>query len=577
MKKIVFISFIILLANISKAQQNTFNKEAELQHFIERGGKVEEISPNIYRLINRIGESRTFYLNRNENLVEYDEPVDTTIINIWEIDTTKFAGMFSFWQQVQVANSLRAPLPIEDLNNNSYPELYGFTDAIIPNRAGPVRIFEQDVDGILLEVFKYDSSTIFVKGIGDMNSNGNKEILLVSTDDGSADVKFYPVFKSDSAGTLPKTFDLFFYQDTLQINDMAFGDWDNNGKTDCAFTTSFVWDTTMCALAEYRDSVNNFEELFSFSSIFESVLSGFASDDFDQDGRTEIVISSGPGNVFVIENKGENEYSIENQFPFPTPNTYMQTATDDIDNNGKPEFWIGGQDFEEGITVYQCYEADVSNSYKVVARIELRYSTSFVANYVQAVDIDSDDEEEIIISSGNIILILKFVGSPDNHQYKMWYAKLGEATQPGARFNPVAIADLNNDGKKDLLISMERYTPSIYYAFSYILRQNGTSGVESIDSDLIPSQDFIKSYPVPFNLASSIKFAISKEKFVKIKVYNSLGKEIITLLEEKLSPGEYNLQWEARDKYGSPLPSGIYFISLQSSNVIKTTKTILLK
>ena len=159
----------------------------------------------------------------------------------------------------------------------------------------------------------------------------------------------------------------------------------------------------------------------------------------------------------------------------------------------------------------------------------------------------------------------------------MWYAKIGEATQPGAQFYPVAVADLDGDGKKDLLLPFRKHIYPITYAFSYILRKDGTSGIESFETDYSTSKEYIKSYPVPFNSISSIRFAISNENFVKIKVYNSLGKEIKTLLEEKLSPGEFNIQWEARDEYGSPLPSGIYFISLQTNEVLKTTKTILLK
>ncbi len=578
MKKVIFISLLVFTNYISFAQQNKFNKDIELSKFIERGGMVEEIEQNIFKLTYPDGLTRAYNFNRNEWLNQSYENVDTTIINIWEIDTTKFNSLFKFWQQVQVANSLWAPLPIEDLNNNARPELYGYTDIIHPSLLGPVKVFERNSNGVFQNIFTYESLTAFVKGIADINRNGNKEIILALHGDGGiSTIWTYQIYKSDSVGILPTTLDFLFYLDTLQINDIVFDDWDNDDIIDCAFTTASVWDTTRCIIAEYRDSINNFEELFNFSSIFESDLSGFAIDDFDQDGKTELVISSGPGNVFIIENMGENEYSIVNQFPFPTPNTYMQTATDDIDNNGKPEFWIGGQDFEEGITVYQCYEANVSNSYKVIARIELRYSTSFIANYVQAVDIDSDGEEEIIISSGNIILILKFVGSPGNHQYKLWYAKLGEATQPGAEFYPAAIANLDGDSKNDLLIPMRKYTPSVTYFFSYILKQNGTSGVEDTKKGHISSQDFIKSYPVPFNSTSTIKFAISEDNYVKIKVYNSLGKEIKTLLEETHSPGEYNIHWEAKDKYGSPLPSGIYFISLQSGNVIKTTKTVLLK
>lgn len=578
MKSIIFISYVLFLTGLSVAQEykpyNTFNKEAELQKFTERGGKVEEISPDVYRLTNRIGESRTFYLGSKENVIENNAELDTTIINVWQIDTTRFAGMFNFWQQVQVSNISSVPFPVEDLNNNGRPELYGPTDIIGTNFAGPVKIFERNSNGIYQDVFTYDSATVIAKGLADINGDGNNEIIFASLDDVFF---FYPVYKSDSSNTLPTTLDFLFYLDTLQINDMAFGDWDNNGITDCAFTTPSVWDTTMCAIVEYRDSINNFEEVFRYKSIFENDLSGFAIDDFDKDGRIELVISSGQGNVFVIENKDENEYSIVNQFSFPTYNAYMHTATNDIDGNGKPEFWIGGQDFEEGITVLQCYESDGDNSDKLVARIELRYLTSLsFTNYIQAVDIDEDGKEELIISVGNVILILKFVGLANNHQYKLFYAKLGEATQPGAQFYPVVIADLDGDKKLDLLIPMTKYTPSITYAFSYILRQDNPNRVmDPINNE--KSFEIIKCYPNPFNLECTISFNVIETSNVQIKVYNLLGKEINLLLNKELSPGNYIVPWDAKDKFDNSLSSGIYLIVLKTNNSIKTFKSVLLK
>lgn len=595
MRTVVIISNILLLtgliaiqASLTFAQEyktyNTFNKDTELQKFIERGGMVEEISPEVYKLTHRTGESRTFYLGSKEEIIENNEGVDTTLINIWEIDTTKFAGMFTFWQQAQVANFAWMPLPIEDLNNNGRPEIYGFTDVINPNIAGPVRIFERNLSGIYQDIFSYELPTAFVKGIADINGNGNKEIVIVSITDEDSTLYNYQVYKSDSAGVLPSTFDFLFYIDSLnfpfdlyQINDMAFGDWDNNGIIDCAFTTASTWDTTMCMIVEYRDSINNFEKVFRFSSIYESDISGFAIDDFDQDGKTEIVISSGPGNIFVVENNDVNEFSIVSQYPFPTPNTYMQTATKDIDGNGNPEFWIGGQSFVQGITVFQCYESVGDNSYKTVARIELRYLNSLSGSEtIQAIDIDDDGKEELIINVGNVILILKFVGSPNNHQYKLWYAKLGEVTQPDAQFYPVAVSDLDGDGKKDLVIPMSRYTQSIIYKFSYILKQDKPSDI-SESSNIELSFETIQSYPNPFNSESTISFYVNETSIVQIKIFNSLGKEMNQLINKELSPGNYNISWDANDRLGNSLPSGVYLIVLKTKNSVKTFKSILLK
>jgi len=178
---------------------------------------------------------------------------------------------------------------------------------------------------------------------------------------------------------------------------------------------------------------------------------------------------------------------------------------------------------------------------------------------------------------GNFILILKFTGSINSHKYEIYYAKFGEATQPGAEFEPLSLADLDGDNKTDLLLSMDKWENGQTIIFSYILRNNGTTGVEPSGTNIIFPEDHLVSYPVPFNSVSTINFIISKESSAKIKVFNSLGKEIEMLLDENISPGEYSIQWKAEDKNGNPLPSGIYFISLQTENVVKTVKTILLK
>lgn len=582
MRSIFAFSLWVVVCSLAFAQNykpypyNTFNRGSELQSFVIRGSKVEEISPNVYRLTNRIGESRTFYLGTKENIVENNKPIDTTIINVWEIDTTKFSGLFKYWQRVEVANSWWAPLPIEDLNNNNFPELYGFTDVISPGTIGPVKIFESNSNGIYQNIFSYDTLTVFVKGIADIDGDGNNEVFILSIEEDSI-VFRYPSYKSDSISSLPTTFDFFFYLDNRQINDVAFGDWDKNGITDCAFTVALEVDSPMCVISEYRDSINNFEELYRLVLPLGSDVSGFAIADFDQDGNNELAISTGAGIIYVIENKTANEYSLNDEFAFPTPNAYMQTSTNDIDGNGKPEFWIGGQDFEEGITVFQCYEANGNNSYYPVARIELRYLTSLSGTeYIQAVDIDNDGKEELIISIGNAILILKFVGSANNHQYKLWYAKLGEATQPGAEFYPVAIADLNNDGKKDLLIPMRNSTPSIIYYFSYILRQDKPSEVSESGINE-RSFETVQGYPNPFNSESTISFNITETSNVLLKIYNLLGKEINLLLNKELSSGNYKIPWDAKDKLGNSLPSGIYLIVLKTNNSIKTFKSVLLK
>jgi hypothetical protein len=81
-----------------------------------------------------------------------------------------------------------------------------------------------------------------------------------------------------------------------------------------------------------------------------------------------------------------------------------------------------------------------------------------------------------------------------------------------------------------------------------------------------------QNYPNPFNPATRISFSIPKQEFVTLKVYNSLGKEIETLVNKKLNAGNYDINFNA----GS-LPSGVYFYRLITESYSETKKMIILK
>jgi hypothetical protein len=81
-----------------------------------------------------------------------------------------------------------------------------------------------------------------------------------------------------------------------------------------------------------------------------------------------------------------------------------------------------------------------------------------------------------------------------------------------------------------------------------------------------------QNYPNPFNPTTTIKYQIPELSFVTLKIYDVLGSEIITLVNEEKSIGNYEVDWNA-----SGLPSGIYFYKLQAGNFVETMKMLLLK
>ncbi|MBK9332389.1 MAG: YHYH protein [Ignavibacteria bacterium] len=81
-----------------------------------------------------------------------------------------------------------------------------------------------------------------------------------------------------------------------------------------------------------------------------------------------------------------------------------------------------------------------------------------------------------------------------------------------------------------------------------------------------------QNYPNPFNPETNIKFSINKSGNTILKVYETSGKEVITLLKEKLIPGSYGVRFN-----GNGLSSGIYYYTLVTGEATQTKKMLLIK
>jgi photosystem II stability/assembly factor-like uncharacterized protein len=81
-----------------------------------------------------------------------------------------------------------------------------------------------------------------------------------------------------------------------------------------------------------------------------------------------------------------------------------------------------------------------------------------------------------------------------------------------------------------------------------------------------------QNYPNPFNPNTNIEYRISKTEFVTLKVYDILGQEVATLVNDIKQPGEYSVSWNTE-----ALPSGIYFCKISAGTFVDTKKMLLVK
>jgi hypothetical protein len=88
-------------------------------------------------------------------------------------------------------------------------------------------------------------------------------------------------------------------------------------------------------------------------------------------------------------------------------------------------------------------------------------------------------------------------------------------------------------------------------------------------------QDFAleQNFPNPFNPQTTISYSLAKPGNIKLIIYNILGREVETLINEQQLPGAYYLRWVADEN----LPAGIYFCRLQADNFVQTKKMTLMK
>jgi hypothetical protein len=81
-----------------------------------------------------------------------------------------------------------------------------------------------------------------------------------------------------------------------------------------------------------------------------------------------------------------------------------------------------------------------------------------------------------------------------------------------------------------------------------------------------------QNYPNPFNPSTNIRFTIPEKEHVTLKVFDVLGREITTLVNEVKEAGTYNIKFNAQN-----LPSGVYLYTLAAGKYTATKKMMLVK
>jgi endonuclease/exonuclease/phosphatase family metal-dependent hydrolase len=182
-------------------------------------------------------------------------------------------------------------------------------------------------------------------------------------------------------------------------------------------------------------------------------------------------------------------------------------------------------------------------------------------------------------------------GGLDDRFDMILYSKA--VSEPGGiTYIPNSLTEFGNDSnhyndsinKRPNTAVQDSIADALHYASDHLpvyslfeFKQNVS--VKQISNIIPENYNLYQNYPNPFNPSTKIRFDVpaGESSEVKLSVYNILGKEIDVLVNEKLAPGRYEVNWPANAGNVLDYSTGVYFFRMFTDNVLLTKKMLLIK
>ena len=259
--------------------------------------------------------------------------------------------------------------------------------------------------------------------------------------------------------------------------------------------------------------------------------------DIDNDGYDDVVVGARDNNLYCISGQG-NKLLFSQTF---SDWLYSVNVMPSIDGNFSYELLAGTRNGTvaslSGGIVAVPVELSAFDAYIENGKVMLNWSTATETN-----NSGFEIERKLNTTWEEIGFV---TGSGTSTEPKS-YSFIDENVSPEKYFYRLKQIDFNGNFEYSDIIEVNVNTPT-----EYSLEQN---------------------YPNPFNPATTISYSIKEKGFVNLKVYDVLGNEVKTLVNEEQEAGKYQFEFNAIS-----FASGIYFYSLQAGDFVSTKKMILLK
>ncbi len=329
------------------------------------------------------------------------------------------------------------------------------------------------------------------------------------------------------------------------INKLSFTHYEVKEGDTCSFnnesiTTGIEIIYNSLAAADYNESIITrlpygpiqpefIENIISVSPV-SIIYEGFAIN--SQTAEFRIDLSAFP-EIIDPENTVVYYRSIPNEGLFAAKSTSYDSDTNELiftlTGFGELVFGVPVTDIENNIPI--LYEPENQQEFFMKDTVTVRWTGKGMYNSFNVQISDDDEFTNILHESNTNISDFSAIGLPQNAEY-FW------------RVNSV----------------LDTQTSEWAQAWSFILTDTTITGIET-ESQAPHVYSLAQNSPNPFYLTTKISYSIQKSNFVILKIYNLMGKEVCTLVNEFQKIGTYTSNFDAQK-----LPGGIYFYKLQAGN-----------
>jgi len=435
---------------------------------------------------------------------------------------------------------------------------------------------------------------------GDYDSDGDLDIVL----SGRTSFGVYSrIYRNENGNFININANIVDVYESSSV----WGDYDNDGDFDlllCGYDYSTVYSNI------YRNDNGNFVNI-NAGLIGIQNRNGAVWGDYDNDGDLDILLTGDTGSGFITKIY-RNDNTTTNTIPnSPSNFASTQTGIDEItlswsksSDNETPQNALtynlrigsspGGADILSPMS-------NLNDGFRKVPSLgNTNHDTSWTINNlaegnyywsVQTIDnsfAGSNFANEQIITVIIPVELTSFTAQLNNNQVLLQWETATETNNKGFEIERrlsentwERIGFVEGHGTTTEVQSYQ-YVDNVYSlnsnSFAYRLKQIDYDGSYEYSNEVeveitMPLKyELTQNYPNPFNPSTAIKFSIPEAGSVELKVYDLIGNEVATLVNETKTPGIYEVKFRAIE-----LSSGVYIYSLKAGNFVQTKKMILIK